>query len=85
MVWDGARARQEFAQGAILLPLLLPLHPLHPPPTSGNTATVRENCTPAQYNTIGLIRNHPVPQVIGLAPSELDQLLSIPPFLPREN
>ena len=81
MVWDGARARQEFAQGAIL-PLLLPLHP---PPTSGNTATVRENCTPPQYNMIGLIRNHPVPQVIGPAPSELNRLLSIPPFLPREN
>ena len=80
MVWDGARARQEFAQGAI--PLLLPLHP---PPSSGNTATVRENCTPPQYNMIGLIRNHPVPQVIGLAPSELNRLLSIPPFLPREN
>ena len=79
MVWDGARARQEFAQGAI--PLLL----LHPPPSAGNTATVRENCTPPQYNMIGLIRNHPVPQVIGLAPSELNRLLSIPPFLPREN
>ena len=78
MVWDGARARQEFAQGAILL--------LRPPPSfSGNTATVRENCTPPQYNMIGLIRNHPVPQVIGPAPSELNRLLSIPPFLPREN
>ena len=81
MVWDGARARQEFAQGAIPLLLLPP----PPPPISGNTATVRENCTPPQYNMIGLIRNHPVPQVIGLAPSELNQLLSIPPFLPREN
>ena len=78
MVWDGARARQEFAQGAIL-------RPPPPPPTSGNTATARENCTPPQYNMIGLIRNHPVPQVIGPAPSELNRLLSIPPFLPREN
>ena len=42
MVWDGARARQEFAQGAIPLLLLPP----PPPPISGNTATARENCTP---------------------------------------
>ena len=38
MVWDGARARQEFASGPILPPPHLP--------ASGNTATARGNCTP---------------------------------------
>ena len=71
MVVDGAGARQEFARG--------------PKPPSSPLLQKYCHCPWKLYThrtMIGLIRNHPVPEVIGPRPFQLLSIIST--FLPRE-